>query len=272
MPRGKKLNIGRIKNLIMLAVGGGIGSISAVTGISPQVSAAPTLQFLLGYQAEKALGTGIVFSLVTCMSAVVGISMAGLKFDAADALLTALGAFFGSLLVMKTSQNPALNRLRRVAQSIAMLSLIYVINQAIHTHIGGYPNPQWSLSERLLLLLIGLVCGALAQLFQISNGILLVPALIFLAGKETATAMMLALSVAAFAAFLPALAYRARGQVETSTGFWMILGGGLGAYAGSHLLVHWNRLHAAAVITDIPLLIFSLVAIYLCAWTAWRLT
>jgi len=58
MPRNRKLNIPRIKGVVMCVLGFFAAIGSAVTGIGAQVAAAPMINFLLGFTPERTGGTG----------------------------------------------------------------------------------------------------------------------------------------------------------------------------------------------------------------------
>jgi uncharacterized membrane protein YfcA len=113
---------------------------------------------------------------------------------------------------------------------------------------------------------IGLVTGLLSSIFVLASGVLLIGALILLSGMPPGESIVVSLIVTTLASIIPSLAHASRGGVDTGAGVAMILGGALGGFGGGYLLA---KLAAAG--SPIPVIIFALTAIFLSAWTAWRM-
>lgn len=274
MARGRKLNVPLIKSVVMFALGIGVGVGEAVTGIGAQVAVGPMLIFLLGFAAEKAGGTALVFSLFGAAAGAFGAHRAGVPIHVVDALILALGAVIGAILTAGPAADPraqnSLKRARRVGHSLVMLLGVYVLSAVLRPRFGGLSAPLPFLQTTGGLFVVGLVCGALSQLFQISSGVLLVPALVLLTGRAPAEAIAMSLIVAAAAAVLPAITYTTRGLVDSRFGPWMALGGALGGLAGGLLLGYLAR--ESGITASLPIVAFSLVAMYLSAWALWKST
>src|SRR5438309_4487005 len=99
----KKLDIGRIKGVVMFFVGALTGAGGAVTGLGTQVAAAPEIDFLLGFTPERTAGTAAVFALFAAAAGIIGASLGGLRADTGLAILFAISATIGALAVV----NPA---------------------------------------------------------------------------------------------------------------------------------------------------------------------
>lgn len=89
----------------------------------------------------------------------------------------------------------------------------------------------------LLLLVIGLGAGVLAGLFGIGGGIVIVPALIYLAKfqPQQAAGTSLAVLVLPVGAAIGALTYYRAGQLDIRAALLIALGLAFGAAIGSHV-------------------------------------
>ncbi len=88
----------------------------------------------------------------------------------------------------------------------------------------------------LLFLLIGLVAGVLSGMFGIGGGVVIVPALVFLARltPESATGTSLA-SLLLPVGVLGAMRYWQGGHVQVSAALWIAAGLAVGAWGGASL-------------------------------------
>jgi uncharacterized membrane protein YfcA len=101
-------------------------------------------------------------------------------------------------------------------------------------------NGEWIL---LIFLLIGLVSGVLSGVFGIGGGVVIVPALIFIAGfapiVATGTSLgALLLPVGALGAY----EYYRKGNLQISASLWIALGLFVGAWVGARLAQHLSPL------------------------------
>ena len=93
----------------------------------------------------------------------------------------------------------------------------------------------------LLFIAIGLIAGVLSGLFGIGGGIVIVPALLFLARMSplTATGTSLAALLLPVGA-LGAYEYYKTGHLEPVASLWIAVGLLFGAYAGARLAQHMS--------------------------------
>ena len=241
----------------------------ALAGIGAQVAAAPTIEFLLGYTPLRTKGTAIAFALFAAIGAVIGFIVGGVAIDFGMALTLAVGATIGTILTVKLGTEPKFAIVRRTGQSIGIAVAVYVFGEAMRHRIGG-PMPILPALQHLNPLLLGIgigaVTGAVSNIFQIANGILVVPALVYLAGMDAPRSVVTSLAVIAFAGFLPALSYSARGTVDKTMGTWMSSAGLAGGFGAGMLLSHVSNT------SPLPLIAFALVSMFLCAWRIWKMT
>jgi uncharacterized membrane protein YfcA len=267
--RRKKLNISVIKGVVMMALGIVFGFLSALTGISPQVAAAPMIVFLLGYQSAKAQGTSLAYALCTAVGAVAGATASGLKPDYLVSFLLALGATIGAVFAVKATSGPRAKVLMRTGQSLAILIALLVLSEALRHRIGGPRSVglEFLVANRVGgSLVVGLLTGFLAQLFQISTGIILVPALVYLVGLRVTDSVTISLAVFGLASLLPTLGYAARQAIDKGPGYWLCVGGTIGGLAGGLLLGRLGLESTASLV------IFGLGAMILSGWTLSRIS
>jgi uncharacterized protein len=96
----------------------------------------------------------------------------------------------------------------------------------------------------LLLLVIGLGAGILSGVFGIGGGIVIVPALIFLAKMppQQAAGTSLAALVLPLGAAVGAYTYYKAGHLELMPALWIALGMMAGAFLGSQIATHVDAL------------------------------
>jgi uncharacterized membrane protein YfcA len=265
----RKLNIPLIKGIVMLVVGFFVAVGSALSGLGAQVAAAPMINWLLGFGADRAKGTALAFTLFAATGAAVGALGGGVRVPFSIAALIAVGGLMGALLTAKASTNPGLANLRRAGQAMAFTLAVWMLAEGLRARVGGprpITLPLVSDNAALGALVIGLAAGALSQLLTVTTGVLVVPALIYMAGRTAPEAITLSLLVTALGSALPALAYSLKQSVDQKMGPWMGFGGGVGGYLGGLLLA---KLAPGSVV---PFIAFGLFTAYLSAWTLYRLS
>lgn len=91
----------------------------------------------------------------------------------------------------------------------------------------------------IIFIVIGLLAGVLSGIFGIGGGVVIVPALIFLAGFApiTATGTSLAALLLPVGA-LGAIEYYRRGHLQIGAAMWIALGLFLGVWLGARLANH----------------------------------
>jgi uncharacterized membrane protein YfcA len=269
MATRKKLNVPLAKSAIMGVLGLGTAFVFALAGIGAQVAAAPMIQFLLGFVEERTRGTALGFAMLVSVGGVIGFIVGGSHVDIGLAFIIALGATIGSVVTARAATEPRLAMVRRVGQSIGIVVALYVFGEALRHRIGG-PQPWFPaiphLNPLFSGLILGVITGAVSNVLQVANGILVVPGLIYLLGIDPPNAIAVSLAVIAIASFLPALSYASRGAVDRSVGTWMTIAGVAGGLTAGMLLA---RLGFSS---SLPLISFALVSMFLCAWRIWKMT
>lgn len=264
----RKINIPLVKATVMFVAGGIIALGTGLTGIAGQIAATPTIEYLLGFAPAKSAATALAFALCAACAAIVGAASAGVPIDLGIALILALTGAIGVAAAAGPSRSDRLTVARRAAHTAVMLLMIVVLRQALSQRIGGMETlPYPALRTWWAIGATGILAGVLSSLLQISNGVLLVPALVFAVDRPIAEAVLIALMVSALASILPVVTSASQGLVTRGTSAWMMLGGLAGGLAGGWLL---GKICAAG--GTMPLVLFGLVAMFFSAWTLWRMT
>jgi uncharacterized membrane protein YfcA len=264
--RIRRENIPFLKSLIMFGVGVPLAALGALTGVGVQVAAQPMVRFLLGLTPERSMGTAIAFGLVSSATGMIGASMGGLRSDLQISLVLAASATVGALLTVRMAVDPRLAKVRRFAQSAAMLLGLYLISGTVRSPYGPTSLQMDFFHSTAGYVAIGLIAGLLSSIFLLASGVLLVGGLVLLAGMAAPKAIVVSLIVITIASLLPAVTHAATGRVDTGAGSAMMLGGALGGIGGGLLLAK-----LAAIGSPIPIVVFALSAMFLSAWTAWRM-
>ncbi len=268
----RKFNLPLVKGIVMFMVGVLFSLLSAFTGISAQVAMAPSLVFLLGYSQEKSAGTALAYAFLTACGAVVGASLKGLNPQFLTGVLLTVGATLGAIFTALKAGSPSMKRSQQIAQSLAMILALYVVGEAVRRPLGGPSAVEIEfLRSPFGLFLTGTVCGALSSLFRVANGILLVPAMIYLGNLHVSVAILTSSVVTALAAIIPTLSMNARQYVDRRTGAWLMAGGFLGGICGGLLLSVVSPLSQNTP-SPVPFAVFGLCAMFLCAWMLSRLS
>jgi uncharacterized membrane protein YfcA len=259
--RPRTLNIEGIKGAVVTAISGLLGTLSALTGIAPQTAFSPAITWMLGFGPEKAMGTATQFAVVVALAALVGAGIAHTITATLlwHALLLAVTATIGATIGVMASKALPGDVLRRLGPLVGTVLTLWVILQA--AHIG-----QWNASAHLAhwngpggLALIGLVAGLVGQLLLLPAGLVMVPALYFLAGDSARMSILTSLAVICLASVVPARLYAARGLVDERYRLSWLGGGALGGIIGSVLL-------SKPFMDGKPaLMLFAVCGMFLCA-------
>ncbi len=262
--RGRQLNVPLIKGVVMALLSLPIALGSGLTGLAAQAAAASTIDFMLGFRPERTIALSLWVSLVAGVAALIAASLSAVGVNLGDGLLLAFCATLGVILTARMATAPRMRRWQIGAQSAVMLLCIYVMSAALR---GGPLGPEpvaWEFGRTTAgLVLIGLGCGALGGALQVATGVLLVPALVFLAAKPTAEAIATSLLVVAAASLLPVLSHSVAGHLDWGMRWWMGAGAAAGGALGGLLLARLAQ-------SPYPLLLFGALAMYLSASWLWR--
>lgn len=274
----RRLDVARIK-LVVVSLGGAFSALlSAFTGITPQASFAPMLGWMLGFSREKSQATAMRATAGTAIACVIGAIWrasvtaviapvaAGTERAAAPSSVVPhgmplkvlelfVGATVGAVLFAKAVPRPGQANLRRALLFVGVCIGVYVGAEGAHFTGASYRQQVTNLS--FIYLLLGIASGALSQVSGLASGIILVPGLYFVAGLSAHQSILVSLTVIGLAALLPAWSYSRRGAGDSQYGSAGMVGGiACGFVAGAILTLMSERL---------LLLLFALLAMFLSA-------
>lgn len=256
--RRKPLNLTLIKSVIVMLVGGVNAIVSALSGLGANASFAPMLRWMLGFSEEKAYASAMRYALSASTATIVTAIAVGKAppHFLLNGLALMFGATLGAVLAAKPAVVPAIAGRRVVFQTIGVAVSVFVVVQTARMNIWqdatyAHWNAAW------MLVCIGIVIGAMTQFMALASGILLVPALYYLASFSPPQAMLLSLLVVALASILPAFVHAGKGMVEGTYSPWAMAGGAVGGFIGALAL--------AKAPDRLLLYVFAVVAMLLCA-------
>lgn len=264
---GRKLDIPRIKRVVMLLSGIVLGALSGLTGISAQVAASPYTTFMLGYAAPKAARAAFLMAFWAGIAAVVTWTIVeGASPPLLFCLLAAVGATVGTLLAAPLGPTGLPGQSGRIGRAMLVIALVYVVSEGVRSRFGG---PR-GLTEDWLRgaagwLITGGCSGFVARALGVPTGVLMVPSLAFIAGVDPSVALVSSLAVSVLAGIAPAIGYAVRSEGDALLGPSMTIGGVIGGALGGWLLAEVADSRSAW-----PLVSFGVTAMVLCSWLAYR--
>lgn len=263
---GRKLNVPRIKRIVMLLSGIVLGTWSGLSGLSAQAAASPYLTFMLGYATPKASAVAFLFGMWASLCAVASWVAAGAgRPDFALSVSMAAGATIGAIVAARLSLGTR-SLAVRLGRTAVTFALLYTVSDGIRGRFGGPANLALWLPEGVLgWLAVGAICGWLARSLTLPTGVFLVPALVYAAAVPPHEAVISSLAIAALAGLLPAVGYLIRMErdevIGPAFGIGGALGGALGGYSAARLTVPQSTW---------PLVVFGVTAMLLCSWLVYR--
>src|SRR5579862_2562875 len=206
--RPRSLNVTLIKRCIVFMVGCATAFASAVTGLGAQVAFAPMLTWMLGFKADKAQASGLVFA---CLAAVFGVGGALVGQSTPPeywqrGVLLFVGAVLGALMAGRFAPiTPSLAWKRWSFRFGIILCLFVVVRIG---RLSRFDNPELALWQSGIDVgLIAVAVGAATRTLGLPSGLLMVPALYLFCAFTPSESISLSLLVIALASILPAIGY-----------------------------------------------------------------
>lgn len=251
MPPG----IGKV--ILVGAVGGAMAGLFGVGGGLVMV---PLFVFLLGLDQRTAVTTSLLAIIPISILGMAGYAAGG-AIDWQAGLVIGLGSIVGGQIGVRL-----LHRVPVPALQFGFaLLLVYSAYRLIQPMSIDWQTAQ---TQWWLLAVVGVVAGILAGLLGIGGGIIVVPALVLLAGLgldvARGTSLMVVLMTAVTASFTTVRA----GQTATSVGVWAGIAGAPASLVAA-LVAQWIPQQQAAVLFA-GLMVFAAVQLGRKAWVGWR--
>lgn len=272
----RRLDVVRIK-VIIVSLGAAVSAlISCFTGISAQASFTPMLGWMLGFSAGKSQATAMRMTAGTAIACVLGalwrssimvvispgtparlaqISV-GRVVPSAFAVVAGMlfiGATVGAILAAKAIPRPDMVVLRRTFLFTGVCIGMYVAAEGVH--FGSAATTRVAVVHGAAqLLVLGIAAGALTQVLGLASGVIMVPSLFYLAGLTIQQSILVSLTVIGLAAILPAWSYMRRGLGDAQYGAAGMIGGIAIGFIGGILL--------AGIPGKLLLMLFGLMAMF----------
>lgn len=262
----RKLDLTRIKIVIVFVVGYLTALGSALTGLGAQVAFAPMLSWMLGFSADKALATAMRYAVIVALGVVVGVFGANAVPPQylLHGVILMFSATVGAIFASPFSPKPEMQIRRQFMQTLGIAVTLFTLMQAIRIDAFNPLPPHQGWNALWQVGLIGLTAGALTQATGLAGGVLLIPALVFLAGFHVTHALALSSLVILLASVLPAWSYSRKGLVDLTYGNPAAIAGFLGGLTGGFFLMRLSNKGG--------LMLFAVVAMFLCAREVSRIT
>jgi uncharacterized membrane protein YfcA len=254
----RQLNVGGIKNGIVLIVASIIAAGSAITGLGAHLAYAPSLQWMFGFRPEKAQLVAMRYAACAALSAIIVLTRNGVLSGAlmVSAAVIFLGSTVGALLGATFTLKSEMLNARRFFQVVGVGLCVWTLIQAsrLSSLNPSVAVAQWDSNGSLFGITVGV--GLLAQASRLTSGLLLIPSLYFLGGFSAMQAIGVSLSVVLLATLLPSLSAGRQPLPEPTYLTPSLFGGLIGGIAGGLGLL---RLSDKGI-----LIAFAVVAMYLC--------
>ncbi|HEY3329335.1 MAG TPA: sulfite exporter TauE/SafE family protein [Capsulimonadaceae bacterium] len=228
-------NLSYLKNLILVLVGVPCGILTGLTGMTNSYIVVPLLAWLVGIKDARLIGSALA---ITSFSALTGI-LAYTQHQSIDAGIT-VGVAVGFMAGAAGGQKLVAGKPRAIRAGRGIGALVGFVLAAImicdafgKVHVGAFAphffrSSLWFVSSVLL----GVLAGFFGRLLDLA-GLLIVPALYYIAGAPMFGAQGCAVAILLFNSVPAALAYARRGLAEPRSSTWVSFGALFGALAGS---------------------------------------
>lgn len=218
-------------------IGLATGLLSGLMGVGGGIIAVPAMVGILHLNQHKAHGTSLAMMVMTATASAIAYFTRG-QVDVPLAATLAVGTVGGSYLGARIMPRVPAHRLRLIFGAFILLVGLRMIFSWLE------PPPShavltFTLEQLAIILVLGLVAGALAGLLGIGGGVILVPAMAFLLGVDQHTAQGVSLVVIVPTAITGALTHYRRGNVRprlaVSLGMSAVVGSLIGSWLAGQL-------------------------------------
>jgi uncharacterized protein len=202
------------------------GCLSALLGIGGGLLMVPAMVLMLRVSQHRAHGTSLAVILPTALAAAYRYHLAGrVEWDLVVPL--AFGGVFGALIGAGIANAMGASLLRRIFGAfIVLVGLLMIIIKGDYRAGLALFNGA---AGTWMIGLVGLVAGILSGLLGVGGGIVMVPAIVFLLGRDQHVAQGVSLAVIIPVSISGAWIHARKGNVVSSLAFWLSVGAVVGA-------------------------------------------
>jgi uncharacterized membrane protein YfcA len=212
-------------------IGLAAGAFSSLLGVGGGLLMVPAMVYLLRVRPHRAHGTSLAVILPTAMAGAYRYHEAH-RVEWGLVLPLALGGVLGALIGAMLANALQARTLKR------LFGLFVILTGGVMIVLPGSLSARAALfagsSGGLLIGLVGLIAGALSGLLGVGGGIVMVPAIVFLLGRDQHVAQGVSLAVIIPVSISGAWIHARRGNVVPTLAFWLSVGGVIGATVVGH--------------------------------------
>ena len=253
-----------VGKVVVVGILGGL--LAGMFGVGGGIVMVPLFVFLLGLDQRTAATTSLI--------AIIPISVLGMAGYATGnavawgpGVVIGIGSIVGGQIGVRLLPRVPIPALQIGFAALLLYSAYrLVLPGAAETSTGSGQHQWWSLV--LIGLVVGLVAGVLAGLLGIGGGIVVVPALVLVAGLDLNVARGTSLLVVLFTAVTASVTTVRAGQAETGIGLWAGIAGAPASLLAA-VVAQWIPQQLAAVLFAV-LMVVAAIQLARKAWIGLR--
>jgi uncharacterized membrane protein YfcA len=204
-------------------IGLAAGAFSSLLGVGGGLLIVPALVYLLRVRPHRAHGTSLAVVLPTALAGMYRYAQAG-NVEAGLVLPLAVGGVLGALIGAAAANALGAGLLKR------LLGVLVVVTGCVMIVVpDSYGRHSVLMGAGAGVLAVGLVAGIVSGLLGVGGGIVMVPALVFLLGRDQHVAQGVSLAVIIPVSISGALIHARKGNVIATLAFWLSVGAVIGA-------------------------------------------
>jgi uncharacterized membrane protein YfcA len=219
------------------AIGLAAGALSALLGVGGGLVLVPAMIYLLRVRQHRAHGTSLAVLMPTALAGVYRYQQAG-NVDWSLVLPLAFGGVFGALIGARLANALGASALKQVFGAFVVLTGVAMI--AVPESYGRHLALSHAAPGFWLIGAVGLIAGTVSGLLGVGGGIVMVPAIVFLLGRDQHLAQGVSLAVIIPVSVSGALIHHKRGNVIPSLALWLSVGGAIGATVAGNAVQRFN--------------------------------
>jgi uncharacterized membrane protein YfcA len=219
------------------AIGLASGALSALLGVGGGLLMVPAMLLLLRVRQHRAHGTSLAAMLPAAMAGVYRYHQAG-NVDWDLVLPLAVGGVFGALIGAGIANAIGAGTLKRVFGVLVIVTGgLMIAVPAKYSHHLALIGPG---AGAFLIGLVGLIAGILSGLLGVGGGTIMVPAIVFLLGRDQHVAQGVSLAVIIPVSLSGAWIHARKGNVISTLGVWLSVGAVIGATVVGHAVQRYS--------------------------------
>jgi uncharacterized protein len=204
-------------------IGLAAGAFSSLLGVGGGLLIVPALVYLLRVRPHRAHGTSLAVVLPTALAGMYRYAQAG-HVEAGLVLPLAVGGVLGALIGAAAANALDAGLLKRL-----LGVLVVVIGCVMIVVPDSFGRHSALMGAGAGVLGVGLVAGIVSGLLGVGGGIVMVPAIVFLLGRDQHVAQGVSLAVIIPVSISGALIHARKGNVIPPLAFWLSVGAVIGA-------------------------------------------